>query len=435
MQEAPLHSADDLPRIRFSWLLRLRWAAAFGQMLAVGVSRWGFDLPLPLAPLGALIAATIVSNLAALVWLGRGGEASDAHAGSLLALDLAILTGLLYWTGGPSNPFTFLYLVNLTLAAAVLPGRWTWGLAALSVAGFGLLFTGHVPIAESSASHAQHGGEDFQLHLYGMWLAFTLTTLLIAFFVSKVSGELRRRQAELALERERSAHVERLASLATLAAGTAHELGTPLATIAVVAKELELRLHSDPSNASLPEEARLIRSEVRRCRTILDQMSVEAGENPTEALETVTMIELATDLRSELEEALSLRLEVEADETSFRAPRKALLRSLLSLVRNGFDASPPEATIHLIARREGPNLVFVVEDHGTGVSEELRHRIGEPFFTTKPAGRGQGLGLFLARTLATELGGALRIDSTPGHGTRAILELPVSLAEASGAPS
>ncbi|MCP5068269.1 MAG: HAMP domain-containing histidine kinase [bacterium] len=437
MHEDPLHPIEGGPRIRFSWLLRLRWAAALGQMLAVGVARWGFGLPLPLAPLGALVATTVVSNLAMLWWMQRGGRATEAHAGSLLTLDLAILTGLLYWSGGPSNPFTFLYLVYLTLAAAVLPGVWTWSLAALAVCGFGVLFVSHVPLSEPFTAHGVHDGEGFQLHLYGMWIAFTLATLLIAFFVTRVSDELRRHQAELAEARERGVRIERLAALASLAAGTAHELGTPLATIAVVAKELERNLASDPSGAPLLEEALLIRSEVDRCRTILDQMSIDAGENPTESIECLMLADLIEELHAELGEDLWSRLDVtleaapeaEEDGMAVRAPRRALVRSLVSLLRNGFDASPVGAKVRLAARREGATLILVIEDFGTGVSPEVMRKMGEPFFTTKPPGRGQGLGLFLARTLAEQMGGALRIDSEPGHGTRAILELPIAMAE------
>ena len=193
--------------------------------------------------------------------------------GTLLALDTLCLTALLALTGGPANPFTVLYLVQITLSAVILSKAWTWALGLVSAAGFGLLFAVHVrlPIFE-----AHHTADGFSAHLTGMWLAFAAGALLITVFIGKVSEALRKREQEVLALRDRLARHERLGAIATLAAGAAHELGTPLGTIAVASKDLEYYATEISRNAEVAEDARLIRSEVERCRRILNQMSARA---------------------------------------------------------------------------------------------------------------------------------------------------------------
>ena len=203
-----------------------------------------------------------------------------AWCGAALTLDTLLLTGLLHATGGASNPFSVLYLVYITLAAVVLGARWTWFLAALSVGCYGLLFATHLPL-----EHACHLAPEMQLHLQGMWVAFCVAAVLTAYFVVQMSTAIERRDAEMSAMRDRAARSERLASLTTLAAGAAHELGTPLATIAVAARELERSIRALPGAqaAALVEDATLIRSEVDRCRAILNRLGAQVGQTPGEA--------------------------------------------------------------------------------------------------------------------------------------------------------
>ena len=210
--------------------------------------------------------ALLVSNLL-LAWARRAIAFPRALCGAALTLDTLLLTGLLHATGGASNPFSVLYLVYITLAAVVLGARWTWFLAALSVGCYGLLFAAFVPL-----EHVSHLAPGMQLHLQGMWVAFCVAAVLTAYFVVQMSTAIEQRDAEMSAMRDRAARSERLASLTTLAAGAAHELGTPLATIAVAARELERSIRALPAvrDAALVEDAALIRSEVDRCRAILE---------------------------------------------------------------------------------------------------------------------------------------------------------------------
>lgn len=415
------------------WLTGLRWGAAGGQVIAALVVRYWLGSELPVIPLAIILLITVGSNL----WLVRlPGEIQDREAltGSVMALDVCLLTALLYWTGGPSNPFSVLYLVHVTLSAAMLSPRWALALVVLSVAGFGVLFFWHVPLSgpagESGGGHPDmhhHGpGETFSLHLQGMWVAYALTAALIAWFVVDVSERLRRREQELEKTREIAARNERLASLATLAAGAAHELGSPLATIAVAAGELERSIGMLPEKSGLLDDANLIRQEVKRCREILGRMSTEAGESSGEMPRQCNATELVNAALLKAGYDGDPRIRVSIEPFTVLLPYNAVAQAVANLVRNAVDAAGPEGQVEVEAARSGRQVCFAVRDDGPGMSPGVRSRAGEPFFTTKPAGQGMGLGLFLVRGLAERLSGSVDIDSVTGGGTLVKLTVTAS---------
>jgi two-component system sensor histidine kinase RegB len=225
--------------------------------------------------------------------------------------------------------------------------------------------------------------------------------------------------------RLRAARSERLVSLTTLAAGTAHELSTPLATIATASRELQRALELRRIDAALTDDARLIRTEVDRCQAILDQMSGRAGGAAADETEAVRLSELMDDLRSRLAADRASRLVVHAapELQPVLVPRAGLSQTLLSLIANAFDATPngdSPVVINISATSE--TFRIAIADEGHGLTPEAKRRAGEPFYTTKDPGRGLGLGLFLARIFAERLGGSLKLESA--EGTTAILELP-----------
>jgi two-component system sensor histidine kinase RegB len=210
----------------------------------------------------------------------------------------------------------------------------------------------------------------------------------------------------------------------TLAAGAAHELSTPLGTIAIVAKELE-RLSAQASlSPVIGEDSRLIRQEVERCREILQRMSAEGAEPAGEALEVVNASEVLKPLEALF--GARLRIATSEDLPALRIPRRAVIQALKALVKNALEASPEGAAVALSISASPGALRFIVEDRGYGMPPETLRRVGEPFFTSKEPGKGMGLGVFLTRTLAERLGGLLTFDSTEGSGTRAVLELPLA---------
>jgi two-component system sensor histidine kinase RegB len=337
---------------------------------------------------------------------------------------MVCLTGLLMLSGGPSNPFTLLYLVHITLAATILTKRQTWLLGGLSVLCFALLFWIFSPVPELVLHHSPNGVD---LHLIGMWISFTVAVLLVALYSARISSLLREHELSLLRMQQELARKDRLASLVTLAAGAAHELNTPLGTIAIVARELERLGSSTSPHGGIAEDSRLIRREVERCREILQRMSAHGAEPTGEAVQPVDITELLSAVRAQFT-AEDIRVDVPPEPLpGIVIPRHAVQQALVALVRNGFEASSPMSPVTVSVRSAGGFVRFSIEDHGHGMSYETLRRVGEPFFTTKEPGKGMGLGLFLARTLAERLGGRLSFQSSAGTGTVALFELPVSL--------
>ncbi|HXK08707.1 MAG TPA: ATP-binding protein [Vicinamibacteria bacterium] len=419
---ARAEQAERRAESSLGWLIRLRWGSAAGQAVTLLVALRVLHASLPVEPIVALVLAMPASNLV-LAMARRVAGAPRALCGAALTFDALQLTGLLHWAGGPANPFSILYLVSITLAAVVLGARWAWFLAGLCVGCYGLLFASGVPV-----EHLGHLDSGMRLHLQGMWVAFCVAAGLTAYFVVQMSTAIERRDAEMAAMQDRAARNERLASLATLAAGAAHELGTPLATIAVAARELEhsLRALPGPAAGALIEDAALIRSELDRCRAILDRMAAEVGQTPGEAPAEFTARDLLADAVTALPGPERGRVRAVAGEDAvLRAPRRALLQVVQNLLRNALDACVDGVTVSVHAA--GPGFVVLLHDDGPGMPPDVLERVGEPFFSTKGPGAGLGLGVFIARCLCEQMGGRLVMESSRGLGTTARIEMPAGL--------
>ena len=407
------------------WLVRLRWITAVGQAFAILVSARMLPDELPVLALLGLVLLGALSNGALWLRLRRPEPVQAWLPGLVLGLDILLLTGLLYGSGGPANPFTAVYLVHITLAAVVMRGAWAWGLGLLAMAGFGLLFVSSVHI--HSLGHMSHGdGDGMRLHLTGMWVAFALTATLIAAFVGRVTEALRQREVELAALRDLSARQARLAALTTLAAGVAHELGTPLGTIAVASKELQRSAEGmGPEGLAVAQDAALIRQEVNRCRRILDQMAGPSTSLLGEAFVPLDWQEFQASLLEGLSDVNQARVVFEWPDVACGAvPRRGLARAVRAVLTNALEATPRPGFVKVSAKLEHGFWHLEVIDFGSGMAPAVLARVGEPFFSTKPTGSGMGLGLFLARTFAEQLGGELRVASTPGQGTKVHLTWP-----------
>jgi two-component system, sensor histidine kinase RegB len=434
---APVRAAAGMPisapALTFAWLVRLRWGAVVAQAATVLLAVTVLKVPLVLSGLAAIIAFTAATN-GALYLLVRDRRPVSNHAiGGVLVTDTVLLTGLLYLSGGPSNPFTVLYLVYVTLGAVTLGIGWASAIVFVAAGGYALLFMADVPMGGMEGmEHHHHGGSMFSTHLQAMWMAFTVASALIAYFGSRVAHALREREVQLAQSQRIAAKSETLASLSTLAAGAAHELGTPLATIAVAAKELELGLQRIDEPV-LTKDAKIIREALERCRTIVEEMSGRSGETMGEVPQRISVDQIISELRERVRLSPGDRLDVTVDPsapTRVLVPVRGLVQAIASLLRNAFDATSECAPVRLHVAREGDRLQFDVEDHGPGIPQEVLDRIGEPFFTTKRTGRGMGLGVFLANAFAERWNGSLSIRSKLGHGTHAILQIPLGPLEA-----
>ena len=408
---------ESAARINLRWVVRLRWGAVAGQLIAILLAQRYLQQPLPVGPLLAVCAALAAGNLGVQLWLARGGRPTDRASALHLLGDILGLTALLALSGGTDNPFALLYLVHITIAAIVLPQRWSLLLATASIAAYSLLDL--LPI---------HGlpliGDTSLLHVRGRWLAFVVAAAFISTFSLRMSDALRRRERELTRAKNDAEAAERLGALGTLAAGTAHELNTPLGTIAILAGELAHSVESPEASRDVEE----IRRQIRRCKEIISNMLAPRGgdEEPKE-FEVASVLEaVVRRWQAGRRVQPELDIDVHVRRARVRLPIRAFEQAVANLLDNAADATEGRsaASVRVVLSRRSDELQLTVEDNGSGVPEPLRGRIGEPFFTTKGPGKGTGLGLYLARHVVEAEGGEMVVDSAEGRGTTVRLTVP-----------
>lgn len=410
-------------RLGLTWLRKLRWGAALGQVSILTVAWLVLRLELPVAPLLALVGFTALSNAAlALVplRLDRGFLLP-----TVLILDVLVLSALLAFSGGAANPFTVFFLVHVALAAVLLEPPLAWSMVLLTVGSFGALFllpTDHTMHHDMMHHDMMHhaSAAPWSAHLLGMWVAYAFAASFVTFFVGKVSRAIREQDAKLAAVAKQN---ERLATLSSFSATAAHELGSPLSTIGLAAKELRLGLLHTENGAALRADAELVCQEVARCRQILSGLSSRAGQTVGEMPVSTTASQVLDALRQMLSPRLAARVQFEfADETSISgrlvAPVHTLSQMLHNLVRNALEAhdgvgssEQVEVTVRVADRVE-----FHVLDRGPGLSRELAERLGTPFVTTKSEEGGLGLGVYLVRSYAERMHGSLSFHERSGGG-------------------
>jgi two-component system sensor histidine kinase RegB len=407
--------------INLHWIVRLRWLAVAGQLATIVIGAQMVTSPLPLRWLLVVCAALGLFNAGVQLWMRRGGSPTDRTSGLNLLVDIGALTALLAGAGGVSNPFSILYLVHITIAAVVLPSRWTQLLAVASALAYSALALGHGRLPELVIAGQDKPGA----HAWASWVAFVVGVAFVSTFSYRMSRALRRREAELQKSRADAEASERLVALGTLAAGTAHELNTPLGTIAILAAEL-----SDQLDGDRRAEAEEIRKQVRRCKGIITSMLAPPGnhaEDP-EDVKVAATVEAAVRRWREGRPGPAPEVFVEPGvaNAEARLPKEAFVRALENLLDNAYEATAGRAErsvrIELGAGNDG-ELKLAVVDNGVGVPEELQNRIGEPFFTTKGPGAGSGLGLYLARHVVERQGGSMQVVSREGQGTRIVLTM------------
>lgn len=410
--------SSRISELTLPWLRRLRWTSAGGQAATVLWVNLVLQIPLPMLVVWICIGFTVFTNLV-LHRVPVGSGESPPFLASCMVLDALQLTTVLHYTGGPHNPFSTFYLAHLALAAVALPPLWTTLVAGVCCSGFAALFFGLWPLPRLSEAVCGVGpGLPLKTHLQGMLTAFILTSVAIVFFASRLQQALIRRGLELGLARQAVVRNERFAALATLAAGAAHELGTPLGTITIAAGELARAARRYPQDPDLAEDADLIREESHRCRRILERLQTQSGDQP----HTIPVDQVLVELGERFPDRLSCRAQASGIEV--HAPPEALIQALVALVRNGIDASLPGQDVQCSVERPVNGILFRISNRGTPIPEEVRIRAGEPFFTTKPPGKGTGLGLFLVRLLADRLGGSFNLETTSDGRTDAVLFIP-----------
>jgi len=416
-------SSAPLPAItaiNLQRLIALRYIAMAGQFLAVWVAITYLNVALPWPPLVSIIVGMAVVNL--LTWwrARRAWPVRDIELFAHLVLDVVVLSALLYFSGGSTNPFVILYLLPLALTAAALPAAYAWAMVALTVACDSLLMFFYVPLPHSHSSHES----DFGLHVLGMWLGYVIGAALIAWFAVRIAETRRSRDRLVAQMREDELRNERILALGTLAAGAAHELGTPLSTMAVLTKEME----RDAASAATREQLQILRGQIDRCKSILSTLSASAGESRAEG---GGQQPLENYLGGLVDQWQTMRLGISV-QRRFDGPRpspeivadQTLSQAIVSILNNAADASPQQ--VEVAARWSEQALELEVCDRGEGLRPDVARDAGRPFFTTKAPGQGMGLGLFLAHATLNRFGGSVRLYNREGGGVCTRLMLPLS---------
>ncbi|MEZ5501284.1 MAG: ATP-binding protein [Halioglobus sp.] len=341
-----------------------------------------------------------------------------------------LLALVLYWYGGATNPFVSLFLVPIAISAATLSVRFTLALAAFCLLAYTLLLFYYQPLQLLSPAHdmvmdgGQHalhvaGRGGVNWHVVGMWLNFLISALLITYFVLRMAAALRTRNAELATIREKQLRDEQLLGIAALAAGTLHELGTPLATMTLLTEELKLSAAKIPE---LEEDAQLLAEQLTRCKLILRNLA-RAAEQPSDQL---CQHEIQSYLHRVLADWQRLKPDIPV-KTRFAAVHGTIGvdstfdQAMINLLTNAAEASP--AGIEVSLREDpGDRAVYIhIRDHGAGVSIDAGN-LGKPFVSTR--GRGRGLGLFLSMAIIRRLGGQVDLQPHAGGGTLTTIKLP-----------
>lgn len=427
--------------VAIPWLLALRWGEILCQVLLTLSVILLMDIQVPVLFVALIILVEAGANIHLYLRYKASKFISNHFIVGILLLDTIFLTFLLYVTGGVMNPFVFLYLVHIVLGAIILQEVCSWLITITALLCYGLLFCFPPPVITDLSGTVQLGdiGDlagchliggvtgSFQLHLQGMWVAFVITAIFIVFFISKIQKALAEHRSTLESLAKEKIRNEKLSSLTTLAAGAAHELSTPLSTVAIISNEMIYALKAQGSSTELLDDACLIRKQVAACKEILYQMSAGAGEHLGEELQRYSVQEVVAHILQDINEEQKRHIRVDIGDNigTIRIPLRSLCRTVKGLLLNGVEASGGASEVTMYWYISGDTLCVKIVDQGVGIQEDTIELVTTPFFTTKESGL--GLGLFLARTLADQFRGTLEISSVPGQGTTVTMALPLDL--------
>ncbi|GHD40387.1 ATPase [Thalassobaculum fulvum] len=439
-QHQPQHEAPDEPpdrappdraapsTVTARTLAAIRWVALGGQLATLLVVHFGFGFPLPLALALAIVAVSAALNLTLLRRRPGRDRLDEREAAFYLGFDILQLAALLFVTGGLGNPFALLLLAPVTVSATILTRRSTIHLCTLALACATALAFAHLPLPWLD----EQGFKLPAIYTGGLWVALVVALVFNAAYAWWVAEEARRISAALAATQEALARQQRLAAVGALAAAAAHELGSPLGTIAVVARELAREL---PPGSDLAEDAQLLLSESQRCRDILASLARRSDPEPHDSFAELpfdALVEQAAEPHQR--DGVAVIVEAHAPDgapVATRAPvvrpTPELLHGLGSIIQNAVQFA--SATVEItVGWSDDGTLSVEVEDDGPGFAPSVLSRLGEPYVSTRAGRDGHmGLGLFIARTLLERTGAEVGFANRADGGARVDVRWPDGL--------
>jgi len=436
--------------LRHLFWIRLLLSSTLGCALIYAY--FGLNLSLNYPVLLSVFALFLASTVALAVRSSQytGTQSIDTHTIATYPVtdaeyfvhilwDIALFSTVLYFSGGASNPFVSYYLVPLSISAAILPWGFTWAVAAITLSCYSLLLIYHQPIDALMPDQLSHINQHTEnghhpgpnLHIVGMWLNYLISTLVITYFVVKMAAALRHQQQDLVAKREDELRDQQIMAVATLAAGTAHELGTPLATMSILLKEMSINSTSkDPQLCKQQykqqrEDIQLLNQQVTRCKKILEKLTSTAETHSYKQVQSMPadiFIKQVVQNWQLLQPDTRYHLQLPDEPAPLIAAESSLEQAIINLLNNAARVVQEKIEIH--AQWFEAEIKIQIIDDGPGIPKEIAEQIGKPFLRSK--GGGLGLGLFLTHASIERLGGSITLSNSQQGGGCAEIILPIT---------
>ncbi len=389
------------------------------------LSYFVLDIQLPIIALSIVLSLMMTVNLYTRFAIDLNKSLSQRYVFIQVLLEICFFSLFFYFSGGATNPFTFLYLIPLAVAAIILPSRMTWFLTIIAILMYGFLLKFYIPLSYGLEvnKHANHSGQ-FSQHVLGMWFGFFISSMLVAWFISYLSKELKKRDDDIAQAKEQELRNQQMVTLGSLAAGTAHELGTPLGSMSIVADDLTHGFTKE-EQPELFESQQILKQQILRCKKILSVLSDSSGESRADAgylIKADKFIHKITQYCQGKRPDIGC-VKIIGDDLSEGQLLydKTIYQALVNLINNAAESTKDNVTFS--ASLKSGFLTIQLQDNGEGMSDEQIALAGDVSFSTKPDG--MGIGLFLAITTIRRCGGSVDFNRLEEKGMRISIKLPL----------
>ena len=434
-------------RQNLRWLYILRNLMMISEVLLIILAVYGLGIKLPEQQLWLVVMSTGAVNIYTSMRLETEDPVTEMEVFSQISIDVFIIAALLYLTGGASNPITWVFLLPLIITSIMLPQAYAWYMVILTTTMYTMLIAFNVPLPSIEPhmpdpaglqsdlqhyimlqhAHSMSDKSYFSLHMFGMWFGFVFSAGLVAFFVAELSRTLRYQERNLAEARESALRDEKVVALGTLAASAAHDMGTPLGTMAILTHEIE---QDYPSHRypDLYEKMLIIQQQIGRCKQALSVMSASAGEMRAESGGVMLLTNYVDDVINqwrthESSAKLNLFIDSMVDVDAKIIAERTLTHALINILNNAAEASPHELGIDFHASWNLYHITIKIRDFGPGFPAELVDVAGKQPVVSKK--RGLGVGLFLTYSTISRLGGNIKHYNCESGGACVEITLPL----------
>jgi len=412
-------------------LLALRLLVTLMALIACAVLAVLDLLEVPALLIVVMSIAVAISLLLGIWRLRQSRVIASSELLAHLAIDISFLVIVLLFSGGATNPLISYLLVLLAVAATLLPQLHVNVFAVMAIAIYTLFLFSDLQ-SDEQVHHAGDGNDNFQLHIVGMWATFGVSAVLITVFVTRMASTIRSRELTLAQVRENEMRNEQLVAIGTLAAGTAHALGTPLSTMSVLLGELDREDSESLRRDSLKEDISLLRQQVQRCKASLDALTTVYNKAGSDSGQGISVNQFCDDVRDyivNVHPGATVEFSVSPDmETAVISADLTLKHALINIIENAVKAARKKVLVTLDLDRSNKLPVIVsVRDDGAGIPQAVMERMGDPFISTRKDS--MGIGIFLANAAVTRSGGSIEMFNLKSGGAMSIVRLPAKLQE------